>query len=62
VRPAEAFYHPELREWVLMYDEVRRSSDPAATLMEFLQSTYEAGAEPAGWTRAELERMTARAA
>ena len=51
-----AYYHPVLREFVLPYDAVRGSSDPDATLMEFLQSTYEAAADLAGWDRAALER------
>jgi uncharacterized protein DUF5996 len=29
-------------------------ADPKATLLEFLESAYEAGAEAAGWNRAEL--------
>jgi hypothetical protein len=34
---------------VLPYDVVRTTPDPAATLMEFLQSAYRAGATTAGW-------------
>jgi hypothetical protein len=56
VRPAEAFYHPELREFLLPYDAVRQSASPDQTLLEFLQTTYEAAANPAGWDRATLER------
>ncbi len=55
VRPGAAFYDPNLKEFLLMYDEVRRAESPAATLMEFLQSTYEAGAQLAGWDREALE-------
>ena len=35
---------------------VRESANPDETLMEFLQSTYEAAARLAGWDRAALER------
>jgi hypothetical protein len=56
VRPASAFYHPQMHEFLLMYDDVRQASSPKATLLEFLQSTYEAGANLAKWERAELER------
>src|SRR2546422_5958364 len=56
VRPASAFYHPQMHEFLLMYDDVRRTPSPRATLLEFLQSTYEAGANSAKWNRAELER------
>jgi len=55
VRPESAFYHPELKEFILMYDAVRRSSAPDEILMEFLQSTYEGAAGLAGWDRAALE-------
>ena len=56
VQPAEAFYSPTLHEFVLMYDVVRRSRDPEATILSFAQSTYEAGARLAKWDRATLER------
>jgi len=56
IRPASAFYHPQMKEFFLMYDDVRQSPSPKATLMEFLQSTYEAGANLAGWEREALER------
>jgi hypothetical protein len=38
-----------------MYDDVRRAKFPTAVLMEFLQSTYEAGATTGKWERAALE-------
>ena len=57
VRPAAAYYHPELHEWILPYDAVRESQDPDATLLDFLQSTYEAAADLGGWDRAALERQ-----
>jgi hypothetical protein len=56
VRPAEAFYSKELGEFVLPYDVVRQAGAPDAVLLEFLQSTYEAAADAAGWDRAALER------
>ncbi len=56
VRPSSAFYHKGLGEFLLMYDEVRKSPSPRETLLEFLQSTYEAGANLAGWDRKALER------
>jgi hypothetical protein len=39
---------------VVPYDEVRASQDPRAALLSFLQSTYVAGAELAGWDVAGL--------
>lgn len=56
VRPADAYYHTDLGEFLLPYDAVRTAADPDAVLMDFLQSTYEAAADRAGWDRALLER------
>jgi hypothetical protein len=56
VRPGRAFYHPQLKEFLLMYDDVRISASPRRALLEFLQSTYDAGADLAGWNRKELEK------
>ena len=56
VQPAEAYFHEALGEFLLPYDSVRTAPDPDATLLAFLQSTYEAAAETAGWDRARLER------
>ena len=56
VRPAEARYDPQLGEFILMYDDVRTSASPSATLLDFCQSTYEAGATLGKWDRGALER------
>ena len=56
VMPAQAFYHDDLREFLLPYDAVRLAEDPDRVLLEFLQSTYEAAAETAHWERPSLER------
>ena len=58
VRPAGAYYHPVLREFILPYDAVRTAADPDATLTEFLQSTYDAAADLARWDRPALERRS----
>ena len=55
VRPAGAFYSQDLREFLLPYDVVRQSASPDETLLEFLQSTYEAAANLAHWDRKSLE-------
>ena len=55
VRPSEAFYSGDLREFILPYDVVRTSASPDDTLLEFLQTTYEAAADLAHWDRAALE-------
>ena len=56
VAPAAAFYSQDFGEFILPYDAVRTSSDPDATLMAFLQSTYDAAADLGRWDRAALER------
>lgn len=55
VLPAAARFDANLGEFVLPYAEVRAASDPDATLTAFLQTTYEAAADLAGWDRAALE-------
>jgi len=56
VQPEAAFFHEELGEFLLPYDAVRTATDPDAAVMAFLQSTYEAAADPAEWDRLFLER------
>ncbi|WP_369054703.1 DUF5996 family protein [Kineococcus terrestris] len=53
--PAGAFYSTQNRQFLLPYEDVRRAADPDGALTDFLQSTYEAAAEHAGWDRAALE-------
>ena len=53
---AAAYYNQQLREFILPYDAVRAAPDPDAMLLKFLQATYEAAADRAGWDRAALER------
>jgi hypothetical protein len=59
VGPAKAFYHSQMQEFLLMYDDVRNAADPRADLLEFLQSTYESGARLGNWNRKELEKPAA---
>jgi hypothetical protein len=56
VLPAKAFYSKEKGEYFLMYDDVRMSANPAKDLLDFCQSTYEAGAIAGNWDRQNLER------
>jgi len=58
VGPSGAFYSGDLREFILPYDVVRTSASPDDTLLEFLQTTYEAAANLAHWDRTTLERRT----
>lgn len=56
VQPAAAYYSQDLREFLLPYEAVRTAASPDETLLAFLQTTYEAGANLARWDRAALER------
>jgi hypothetical protein len=56
VRPKAAFYSAEMREFILAYDAVCGSETPDETLMDFLQTTYEAAANLSAWDRQALER------
>lgn len=55
VRPNEAYYSQEMREYILPYEAARKAPEPERLIREFLQSTYVAGAELGGWDREELE-------
>jgi hypothetical protein len=56
VQPNAAQYQKQLSEFLLMYEDVRKTESPTTALMEFCQSTYEAGARLGNWDRAALER------
>ncbi|MGJ0506564.1 MAG: DUF5996 family protein, partial [Methylocystis sp.] len=62
VKPGDAFFHKELREFILPYEAVRRAADPDAVLLDFLQSAYEAAAVAGDWDRAALETPLDKAA
>jgi hypothetical protein len=55
VRPSAASFNAALSEFLLPYDAVRTALNPDRTLLEFLQSTYEAAANAAHWERGALE-------
>jgi hypothetical protein len=55
VHPDAATWSDELGEFVLPYAAAREAADPEAALMAFLESTYAAAADLAGWDRALLE-------
>ena len=59
VIPDAAFYSSEFSQYLLPYEAVRTAEDPDATLLSFLQSTYEAAAVNGGWDRDELEHQPA---
>jgi hypothetical protein len=55
VKPAGASYNAQLHEFILPYDDVRRSTSPDETLLEFAQSTYDAASSLGKWDTAALE-------
>ena len=60
VAPDAAHWDSALGEFVFDYDDVRTAADPAAALLEFLESTYDAAARLGRWDRAALECPTGR--
>jgi hypothetical protein len=56
IQPDQAYFHPELAEFVLPYERVRQASDPDEVILDFYRNTYEIGAALGGWDRAALER------
>ena len=54
VRPPEASHNPQLKEFVLRYDDLRQAESPDAALLEFARSTYDAASTLGNWDRAAL--------
>ncbi|MGH3991267.1 MAG: DUF5996 family protein, partial [Pseudonocardiaceae bacterium] len=55
IRPDAGYYSSDAGQFLLPYEAVRAAPDPDRTLLEFLQTTYEAAADRAGWDRLALE-------
>ncbi len=49
IKPKEAFWSKELGEFLLRYEDVRRAPSPRQALLDFLSSTYDAGAALNKW-------------
>jgi hypothetical protein len=56
VKPAAAYYHQDMGEFILPYEAVRTAADPDDAIRQFVGSTYERAATLAGWDRAALEK------
>ena len=56
VRPGAASWDVRMGEYIVKYDDVRTAQPPEQAILDFAQSTYEAGAKLAQWDRAALER------
>jgi hypothetical protein len=55
IAPALGGFDANFGEFVLPYEAMRNSGNPDATLLAFLQNTYEAAANCAKWDRAGLD-------
>lgn len=49
IQPASAHWNNQLSEFILNYDDVRQAKNPEQELLTFLESSYQAGAQLAGW-------------
>jgi len=49
ISPPSAYWDSKLGEFLLKYDDVRRSDDPEAMILAFCESVYNACARLAGW-------------
>lgn len=56
VGPKGAYFDAQLGEFILKYDEVQMAPSPSAALLEFCQTTYDAGARLGKWDLTALER------
>ena len=60
LRPEAAFWAPEGGMALLMYYDLRRAHSPKTTLLEFMESAYQAGARTASWDVEDLRTEPAR--
>ncbi len=56
IRPDTAYWDGQMGEFLLKYDDARAANSPEQAILDFCQSTYEAGAKLAHWDRQALER------
>lgn len=56
VKPRSAHFDERLGEFVLLYEDIRKSKSPEDDLLAFFESTYQAAAELARWDRSALEK------
>ncbi len=56
VGPKGAYFDAPLGEFILKYEAVQTAQSPSAALLEFCQTTYDAGARLGNWDRNALER------
>ena len=49
IYPQTAYWNESLGEFILNYEDLRKSKDPEQELLSFFESTYQVAAELAGW-------------
>jgi hypothetical protein len=49
IKPEAAYWNPQMGEFLLPYEAVRTAADPRQALLDFLDTTYRAGADLAGF-------------
>jgi hypothetical protein len=57
VEPSFANYNPQLKEFVLPYEQMRQAESPDAALLQFARSTYTAASTLGDWDRAALTEV-----
>jgi hypothetical protein len=50
-------FNTQLGEFLLNYDQIKGLEDPAKAVLDFLEETYSACADAAGWDRGSLDRQ-----
>jgi len=56
IRPEAGYWDSQMGEFLLKYEDARAGKPPEQAILDFCQSTYEAGAKLAKWDRQALER------
>jgi Family of unknown function (DUF5996) len=56
VRPGEVFWHEDIGVFILRYDDARAASSPRRAILDFFESTYDAGARLLDWDPALVAR------
>jgi Family of unknown function (DUF5996) len=54
IGPQDAGWNPSIGEFILPYESVRQKTDPRKAILDFAESTFQAGASRQGWDPALL--------
>ena len=57
MQPEFAKYNPQLKEFVLSYEQMRETESPDAALLQFARGTYDAASTLGNWDRAALTEV-----